>query len=78
MRNPTRGNRRTVENNEVADEANFDDPVGIFDGSENSRMDFGCSGATPVEVSATSGTHLSQMTPVEKTIYRAIEGISSY
>ena len=52
MRNPTRGNRRTVENNEVADEANFDDLVGIFDGSENSRIKFGCSGATPVDVSA--------------------------
>ena len=55
MRDTSRGNRRTVENNEVAEEANFDDPVGILDGSANSRMDFGCSGATFIDVSEPSG-----------------------
>ena len=38
--------------NEEADEANFDEPFGIFCGHEKSRTDFECSGATPVDVSA--------------------------
>ena len=52
MRNPTRGKPRKVKKHEEADEANFDDQVGISSRGENSRIDFGCSGATPVDVSA--------------------------
>ena len=52
MRNTTRGLRGKVEKSEVADEANFDDPLDIFCGHEKSRTDFGRSGATPVDVSA--------------------------
>ena len=43
---------RKAKKNEEADEANFDEPLGIFCGPEKSRTDFGRSGATPVDVSA--------------------------
>ena len=44
--------RREVENGEVADEANFDIPVGFASRGDKSRLDENGSGATPVDVSA--------------------------
>ena len=52
MRNPTRGKPRKAKKREEADEANFDDQVGISSRGENSRIDESGSGATPVDVSA--------------------------
>ena len=57
MRDTSRGNRRTVENNEVADEANFDDLVGIFDEIAKSHKRQRGSGATFTDVSEPSDTY---------------------
>ena len=56
IRNPSPGIRREVENIEDIDEANFEDPVGILSRGEKTRFDNRGSGATLVDVSATSGT----------------------